>query len=143
MSRRLPARALLPRSGARLAGKDGGEQDLRSVRPQSPGRGKAECARLGTGRVVTSHPLLLLASSLVQVRSSLGASILSAMAAFAGTAILLMDFGVTNWVCLKTAPSSAGTWGTVEPCQGVGKVGICGTRKALGTGRACQSQHTP
>uniref|UniRef100_A0A2K5TMU8 Membrane spanning 4-domains A15 n=1 Tax=Macaca fascicularis TaxID=9541 RepID=A0A2K5TMU8_MACFA len=31
------------------------------------------------------------------VRSSLGANILSAMAAFAGTAILLMDFGVTNW----------------------------------------------
>ncbi|OBS58801.1 hypothetical protein A6R68_10129 [Neotoma lepida] len=32
------------------------------------------------------------------VRSSLGTNILSAMAAFAGTAILLMDFGVTNWV---------------------------------------------
>uniref|UniRef100_A0A8C4FHX6 Membrane spanning 4-domains A15 n=1 Tax=Catagonus wagneri TaxID=51154 RepID=A0A8C4FHX6_9CETA len=31
------------------------------------------------------------------VRTSLGANILSAMAAFAGTAILLMDFGVTNW----------------------------------------------
>ncbi|XP_027262469.1 membrane-spanning 4-domains subfamily A member 15 isoform X3 [Cricetulus griseus] len=31
------------------------------------------------------------------VRSSLGTNILSAMAAFAGTAILLMDFGVTNW----------------------------------------------
>uniref|UniRef100_A0A2K6LC34 Membrane spanning 4-domains A15 n=1 Tax=Rhinopithecus bieti TaxID=61621 RepID=A0A2K6LC34_RHIBE len=28
---------------------------------------------------------------------SLGTNILSAMAAFAGTAILLMDFGVTNW----------------------------------------------
>uniref|UniRef100_A0A8C0HXI8 Membrane spanning 4-domains A15 n=1 Tax=Balaenoptera musculus TaxID=9771 RepID=A0A8C0HXI8_BALMU len=31
------------------------------------------------------------------VRSSLGTNILSVMAAFAGTAILLMDFGVTNW----------------------------------------------
>ncbi|XP_040860132.1 membrane-spanning 4-domains subfamily A member 15 [Ochotona curzoniae] len=31
------------------------------------------------------------------VRSSLGTNILSAMAAFAGTAILLMDFGVTHW----------------------------------------------
>ncbi|ELV12902.1 Membrane-spanning 4-domains subfamily A member 15 [Tupaia chinensis] len=31
------------------------------------------------------------------VRSSLGTNILSSMAAFAGTAILLMDFGVTNW----------------------------------------------
>uniref|UniRef100_A0A5F5PV56 Membrane spanning 4-domains A15 n=1 Tax=Equus caballus TaxID=9796 RepID=A0A5F5PV56_HORSE len=31
------------------------------------------------------------------VRSSLGTNILSATAAFAGTAILLMDFGVTNW----------------------------------------------
>ncbi|KAI4529965.1 hypothetical protein MG293_019821 [Ovis ammon polii] len=31
------------------------------------------------------------------VRISLGTHILSAMAAFAGTAILLMDFGVTNW----------------------------------------------
>ncbi|XP_039327084.1 membrane-spanning 4-domains subfamily A member 15 isoform X1 [Saimiri boliviensis] len=31
------------------------------------------------------------------VRSSLGTNILSAMVAFAGTAILLMDFGVTNW----------------------------------------------
>ncbi|XP_019511493.1 PREDICTED: membrane-spanning 4-domains subfamily A member 15 isoform X1 [Hipposideros armiger] len=31
------------------------------------------------------------------VRSSLGTNILSALAAFAGTAILLMDFGVTNW----------------------------------------------
>ncbi|XP_042532581.1 membrane-spanning 4-domains subfamily A member 15 [Dipodomys spectabilis] len=31
------------------------------------------------------------------VRSSLGTNALSAMAAFAGTAILLMDFGVTNW----------------------------------------------
>ncbi|XP_053417794.1 LOW QUALITY PROTEIN: membrane-spanning 4-domains subfamily A member 15 [Nycticebus coucang] len=31
------------------------------------------------------------------VRSSLSINILSAMAAFAGTAILLMDFGVTNW----------------------------------------------
>ncbi|XP_008583833.1 PREDICTED: LOW QUALITY PROTEIN: membrane-spanning 4-domains subfamily A member 15 [Galeopterus variegatus] len=31
------------------------------------------------------------------VRGSLGTNILSAMAAFAGTAILLMDFGVTNW----------------------------------------------
>lgn len=38
----------------------------------------------------------------LQVRSSLGASILSATAAFAGTAILLMDFGVTNWVKLET-----------------------------------------
>ncbi|XP_023071634.2 membrane-spanning 4-domains subfamily A member 15 isoform X3 [Piliocolobus tephrosceles] len=31
------------------------------------------------------------------VRSSLGTNILSAMVAFAGTAILLLDFGVTNW----------------------------------------------
>ncbi|KFO29476.1 Membrane-spanning 4-domains subfamily A member 15 [Fukomys damarensis] len=31
------------------------------------------------------------------VRSSLGTNILSATAAFAGTAILLMDFGVTTW----------------------------------------------
>ncbi|XP_055987969.1 membrane-spanning 4-domains subfamily A member 15 [Sorex fumeus] len=31
------------------------------------------------------------------VRTSLGTNILSATAAFAGTAILLMDFGVTNW----------------------------------------------
>lgn len=38
---------------------------------------------------------------LPQVRSSLGTNILSATAAFAGTAILLMDFGVTNWVCVR------------------------------------------
>ncbi|XP_003275277.1 membrane-spanning 4-domains subfamily A member 15 isoform X1 [Nomascus leucogenys] len=31
------------------------------------------------------------------VRSSLGTNILSVVVAFAGTAILLMDFGVTNW----------------------------------------------
>lgn len=50
--------------------------------------------------------------SLMQVRSSLGTNILSAMAAFAGTAILLMDFGVTNWVRFQT-PSAArrrGEW---------------------------------
>uniref|UniRef100_A0A452U4X3 Membrane spanning 4-domains A15 n=1 Tax=Ursus maritimus TaxID=29073 RepID=A0A452U4X3_URSMA len=41
--------------------------------------------------------LSLLPVSLLQVRTSLGTNILSAMAAFAGTAILLMDFGVTNW----------------------------------------------
>ncbi|KAM8928880.1 LOW QUALITY PROTEIN: membrane-spanning 4-domains subfamily A member 15-like [Lycaon pictus] len=35
------------------------------------------------------------------VRSSLGMNILSAMAAFAGTAVLLMDFGVTSWVCCQ------------------------------------------
>lgn len=40
----------------------------------------------------------------LQVRISLGTHILSAMAAFAGTAILLMDFGVTNWVCCPTSP---------------------------------------
>lgn len=62
---------------------------------------------LSPGLFPVPPPLLPL--SLVQVRSSLGASILSAMVAFAGTAILLMDFGVTNWVCFKTAPSSAGT----------------------------------
>lgn len=48
--------------------------------------------------------LSLLPVSLLQVRSSLGTNILSAMAAFAGTAILLMDFGVTNWVCCQTPP---------------------------------------
>lgn len=42
-----------------------------------------------------------------QVRSSLGTNILSAMAAFAGTAILLMDFGVTNWVCWQMFPGRA------------------------------------
>lgn len=41
--------------------------------------------------------------SFPQVRSSLGTNVLSAMAAFAGTAILLMDFGVTNWVCWQTS----------------------------------------
>lgn len=45
----------------------------------------------------------------LQVRSSLGTNILSAMAAFAGTAILLMDFGVTNWVCCLNVPSSGKT----------------------------------
>lgn len=41
--------------------------------------------------------LFLLLLFLPQLKSSLGTNILSAMAAFAGTAILLMDFGVTNW----------------------------------------------
>ncbi|ERE78967.1 membrane-spanning 4-domain subfamily A member 10-like protein [Cricetulus griseus] len=42
------------------------------------------------------------------VRSSLGTNILSAMAAFAGTAILLMDFGVTNWSVIFL-PNAFGT----------------------------------
>lgn len=51
-------------------------------------------------------PLLLCPRpSLVQVRSSLGMNILSSMAAFAGTAILLMEFFVINWVCLQTSPA--------------------------------------
>lgn len=50
--------------------------------------------------------------SLLQVRSSLGTNLLSAMAAFAGTAILLMDFGVTNWVCCPMSPGvvNSGEW---------------------------------
>lgn len=67
----------------------------------TPGPQEGGCRRLGTvsGRLWS---FLLFASSwclsLPQVRSSLGTNILSAVAAFAGTAILLMDFGVTNWV---------------------------------------------
>lgn len=51
-------------------------------------------------------PLLLLfmSVSLLQVRGSLGMNVLSALAASAGTAFLLMDFGVTSWVCCQTPP---------------------------------------
>ncbi|CAK7308231.1 Membrane-spanning 4-domains subfamily A member 15 [Vulpes lagopus] len=38
------------------------------------------------------------------VRGSLGMNVLSALAASAGTAFLLMDFGVTSWVCCQTPP---------------------------------------
>lgn len=64
--------------------------------PQAPGPGRR---MQETGHSVLSPLCLSLFLSLPQVRSSLGTNILSAMAAFAGTAILLMDFGVTNWVC--------------------------------------------
>ncbi|XP_027622208.1 membrane-spanning 4-domains subfamily A member 15 isoform X2 [Tupaia chinensis] len=47
--------------------------------------------------LLSLFPLFPSCLSLLQVRSSLGTNILSSMAAFAGTAILLMDFGVTNW----------------------------------------------
>lgn len=66
-------------------------------------------------RVLSLPCLFLLLLSFPQVRSSLGTNILSAMAAFAGTAILLMDFGVTNWVCWQMSqgvinPERCGLW---------------------------------
>lgn len=57
------------------------------------------CGKLGTVSVLSPLCLFLLLLFLPQLKSSLGTNILSAMAAFSGTAILLMDFGVTNWVC--------------------------------------------
>ena len=61
--------------------------------------------------VPSPAPASRLCSFPLQVRSSLGTNILSAMAAFAGTAILLMDFGVTNWVCCLTLPKE---WENLE-----------------------------
>jgi hypothetical protein len=66
--------------------------------PKPLGR-EGGCRRLGTVSVLSPLCLFLLLLFLPQLKSSLGTNILSAMAAFAGTAILLMDFGVTNWVC--------------------------------------------
>nr|XP_019609566.1 PREDICTED: membrane-spanning 4-domains subfamily A member 15 isoform X2 [Rhinolophus sinicus] len=54
------------------------------------------------------------------VRSSLGTNILSATAAFAGTAILLMDFGVTNW-----NPRLALTVGFLVPRMWAGAIWLC------------------
>lgn len=88
-------------------------------------------------------PLLLPSClSLLQVRSSLGTNILSAMAAFAGTAILLMDFGVTNWVRCQMPPVSGETWRSADanPGAGVGESLQHQEARALGTGRACRSQ---
>lgn len=79
----------------------------------------------------------------LQVRSSLGTNILSAMAAFAGTAILLMDFGVTNWVCCPTSPGVGKLEEEQQPHPGGGTGGGKGCCRALGISRACQSQETP
>lgn len=49
----------------------------------------------------------------MQVGSSLRMNILRAMAAFAGSAILLMDFGVTNWVCFQM-PHPPPQWENME-----------------------------
>ncbi|XP_055439371.1 membrane-spanning 4-domains subfamily A member 15 isoform X1 [Bubalus kerabau] len=57
------------------------------------------------------------------VRSSLGTNILSTMAAFAGTAILLMDFGVTNWVCCLTSPGVGKLEEEQQPIQEAARVG--------------------
>ena len=59
----------------------------------------------------------------LQVRSSLGTNILSTMAAFAGTAILLMDFGVTNWVCCPTSPGVGKLEEEQQPIQEAARVG--------------------
>lgn len=66
--------------------------------------------------------------SLVQVRSSLGTNILSAMAAFAGTAILLMDFGVTSWVCRRVPPAVGTHGGPQMQTQGLGQARVRSTR---------------
>lgn len=71
-------------------------------------------------------------------------NILSSMAAFAGTAILLMDFGVTNWVCLQTSPAMGNVEGNMENGGAVSRgwgrseFAIPGGQ-GLGIGRACQS----
>lgn len=71
-------------------------------------------------------PLLL---SLRQVRSSLGTNSLSAMAAFAATAVLLMDFGVTNWVCCQTH-RSGDTWENKRAMPWRwGEAGVCSPRR--------------
>lgn len=60
-------------------------------------------------------------TSLPQVRSGLGTNILSAAAAFSGTAVLLMDFGVTSWVTRgpRSPQGGEGTgtlrWGCAQP----------------------------
>lgn len=66
----------------------------------SRGRAVASCPSSSSPPPSPSFP----PSLPLQVRISLGTHILSAMAAFAGTAILLMDFGVTNWVCVVRRP---------------------------------------
>lgn len=119
--RGLLSSSILPRSTGRLEGKEGVSRRTQISGATAPGRGKAWLGGLGQGELlpfVLSPPCLfplllsLLSLSIPQVRSSLGTNILSATAAFAGTAILLMDFGVTNWVCFQTPPAvgRCGEW---------------------------------
>lgn len=121
LDRRLLSRAILPWSRGRLERKGGGSRRTQISGATAPGHGKAGLGGLGRGELlpfVLSPPfcfpllLSLLSLSILQVRSSLGTNILSATAAFAGTAILLMDFGVTNWVCFQTPPAvgRCGEW---------------------------------
>lgn len=122
LDRRLLSRAILPRSGGRLGGKERGQQELTSVGHCPLAVGGLGVGGLGWGERLPLVPcpppclfpllLPLLSLSLLQVRSSLGTNILSALAAFAGTAVLLMDFGVTNWVCFQMPPAvgQRGEW---------------------------------
>lgn len=97
-------RAILLRSWGRVVGKERGQQELESV-ATTPNHGRAGHRRLGFLDLSFSPCLFPLSFpsclSLVQVSSSLRADILRALVAFAGSAILLMDFGVTNWVCFQ------------------------------------------
>lgn len=121
-----------------IRGKERGQPELRSSGSLPPGCGRVGCGRLGTRTAVAScppssssslppapHPLLSLP---VQVRSSLGTNILSAMAAFAGTAILLMDFGVTSWVCRRVPPAVGTHGGPQMQTQGLGQARVRSTR---------------
>ncbi|XP_059565201.1 membrane-spanning 4-domains subfamily A member 12-like [Myotis daubentonii] len=83
-----------------MVGKERGQQELESI-ASTPIHGRAGYRRLGLLDLSFSPHLFPLSFpsclSLVQVSSSLRTNILRAMAAFAGSAILLMDFGVTHW----------------------------------------------
>lgn len=89
-------------------GRMGGKERVQEAagRGRRPGVGGWRAGRLlPSGLSSAPPPLRSFPPSLpLQVRSSLGTNTLSAMAAFAGTAILLMDFGVTNWVGCLTPP---------------------------------------
>lgn len=123
-----------------IRGKERGQPELRSSRPLPPGCGRVGCGAggLGPGQLLPPalpppphlFPLLPTPSclSLVQVRSSLGTNILSAMAAFAGTAILLMDFGVTSWVCRRVPPAVGTHGGPQMQTQGLGQARVRSTR---------------
>lgn len=97
-------RAILLRSWGKIVGKERGQQELESI-ASTPNHGRAGYRRLGLLDLSFSPHLFPLSFPsclfLMQVSSSLRTNILRAMVAFAGSAILLMDFGVTNWVCFQ------------------------------------------
>lgn len=120
LDRRLLSGAILPRFRGEARRKGGANKNSSQWGHCPLAVGGLGVAGLGWGELLPLvlcpppclFPLLLSLRSLsvLQVRSSLGTNILSALAAFAGTAILLMDFGVTNWVCFQT-PAAVGKRG--------------------------------